>query len=963
MLLGLAAAARADIYWGAAISGETYGQEGQAPNNQSAWDLFERHAGKKIAILNTGQRWATFEAKALEAITSRGAIPLVTMGLPEGVSIAEVASGKEDTAIRSWARAAREWGYPFLFAPWWEMNGDWYSWGRQPEFVAAWRHFHDLVVAEGATNVTWAWTVNSIWYDPGSDPAPYYPGDEYVDWVGIDTYNWGLNPAQPDRWINPDQTISPTLERVEEIAPGKPVAIVEDASSEFGGNKADWIREMLSTYLPHHPAIKAYLWFNWNFLKPNGLRADWPIESSAVAQEAFRSAIQSSLYRPAPGVLPKLAKVPPPPPAPGEAAQPEDLSPHGAAGTAPQVVVGPDGTATVVWSGSDGSNYRIYERRIAPDGTVGPPAETLSAPGADAFSPQLAVAPDGTVTVVWIGWESNENGEANFVVQSRRIAPDGEVGEDPIDLSSLGRDAGEPQVAVAPDGTATAVWKRFDGSHFLIKERRIAPDGNPDPTPSHTLSASHQDAVEPQVAVAADGTATVVWSRFNGSHSVIESSRVAPDGTPGTVTDLSAGEQNSVEPQVVAAPDGVATVVWVRSGGSESIVQARQISPGGALEAEPTDLSAAGQAAAEPQLAAASDSAVTAVWERYDGTSFIVQGSRVAVGDEPPSSPVDLSAPGQDATEPQLAIAPDGTATIVWSRANGSDPIAQERSLGQGGVPGAPAEDLSTAGGSASGSQVVVGSDGAVTAVWTRVAGGVGVIQGSTVPRPMASLEPTSYDFGTVALGLPPVSSEAFQITNLANSSTLVSSISLAGAGAGQFSLLDMDACIGVKLAPGASCRFSVQFDPSQAGTWEAKVEVAANSATGLGPVSLSGQAIARPQLTTPGLTTLTSHSPQVNDSFVIGRPILNRRRGTAKLPITVPGPGTVSLSGVRAPTRVNGAGTVDVEITAHGRFRRVLRRRGLVRVTVTVTFLPDGGTANSEQLTLALRRSRARQR
>ena len=81
------------------------------------------------------------------------------------------------------------------------------------------------------------------------------------------------------------------------MAPTKPLAIVETASSEYGGNKTDWIREMLTTYLPHHPEIGAFLWFNWNF-KKGDKRADWPIESSAPAQQEFRKAIQSGVFVP-----------------------------------------------------------------------------------------------------------------------------------------------------------------------------------------------------------------------------------------------------------------------------------------------------------------------------------------------------------------------------------------------------------------------------------------------------------------------------------------------------------------------------------------------------------------------------------------------------------------------------------------------------------------------------------------
>src|SRR4051794_18372015 len=347
LLLCGAASASGSAYFGALISGETYGQTGNAPDNLGAWELFERDAGKRVAILNQGQPWGQFDRDEVEATAARGAIPLVTMGLAEGVTLEGIANGSQDAAIEKWAQEAKAFGRPFLFAPWWEMNGAWYAWGRSPYFIAAWRHFHDLVVAKGATNVTWTWLVNSIWSDPESTPAPYYPGDAYVDWTGLDSYNWGENPAQPDRWITPEQTITPTLKIIRETAPTKPVIIVEDASTEYGGNKTDWIREMLTTYLPHHPEIKAYLWFNWNFLK-RGIRHDWPIESSAPAQQQFRRAVQSSFFVPGPISLPALKKVTPPASGTADPTQPTDIFSPAEVPTAPDVAVAADGTATVV---------------------------------------------------------------------------------------------------------------------------------------------------------------------------------------------------------------------------------------------------------------------------------------------------------------------------------------------------------------------------------------------------------------------------------------------------------------------------------------------------------------------------------------------------------------------------------------------------------------------------------------
>ncbi|MGN6216571.1 MAG: glycosyl hydrolase [Solirubrobacterales bacterium] len=848
LLLASAAPAAGALYFGATISGETYGQTENAPRNETAWNLFERHAGKKVAIVNQGQSWASFDKTEMNATAARGAIPLVTMGLASEVTLAGIASGNQDAAIKKWAQEAKAWGRPFLFAPWWEMNGDWYAWGRSPDFVAAWRHFHDVVVSQGATNVTWAWVVNGIWSDPESNPTPYYPGNAYVDWTGMDTYNWGRNPAQPDRWLNPAQTVDPTLKILEELGPGKPVAIVESASTEYGGNKTDWIREMLTTYLPHHPEIGAYLWFNWNFPK-NGLRHDWPIESSAPAQQQFRQAIQSSLFVPAPVSLPALTKVMPPTPTGGDPPQAADLSPPAEVVGGSDVAVAADGTSTVVWSGRQaGGEFRVFARRIAPDGTPGP-IQQLSASGEDALTPQVAVAPDGTAVVAW-----TRSDGSNFLVQARRIAPDGTPEESTKNLSTTGHDSFEPQVAVAPDGTATVVWKRFDGFHYLIQERRIAGDGTREAS-SHTLSESKQDAVEPQVGVAADGTATVAWSRYDGAESVVQTRQIAPDGEPEATTEtLSASGESAIQPRLTTAPDGTATVVWNRFDGSNWIVQAQRLSPAGLPEGAPEDLSAAGRSAAEPQLALDSAGAATVVWDRFDGSSFVVQARRLEPEGGPAGPAVDLSASGRDAAEPAVAIAPDGAATVLWSRFDGSSFIVQRRDLNPDGSLSAT-ESLSAAGRSASYPALAWGSDGTLAMAWSRYNGAADVVQAKTIPLPPPP---------------PPAGGE-----------------------------------------------------------------------------SSSGSAPPR------------SGSKLIDNSFRLGRPRLNRRLGTATIAVTVPGAGEVSLAGaVPRHRHTSGAETIRLRIVPRAAQRRLLRHRGSLRLRLTVSFEPTGGTTNSRVVRLRLKKT-----
>lgn len=310
------------IYWGAWISGDTYNQ-GNPPWNPAAIDTFEQHAGKKISILHWGQPWwhcnesnsncdyqlFDLQKAQYDVVRQRGSIPLIDwasydfaapdlLNQPE-FSLSTINSGQHDEYIRQWATQAKAWGHPFFLRFDWEMNGNWFPWselvnGNQPgEFVQAWRHVHDIFKEVGADNVTWVWCPNIVLESPRTIPLEsVYPGDEYVNWVCMDGYNFGKHPSRGEQWQTFDQVFSETYSALRTLAPTKPMMIAEFASTEAGGSKADWIRDAFSHALPERfPQVKAVLWFNWEVRE-----ADWPIESSARAQAAFAESIGSLYY-------------------------------------------------------------------------------------------------------------------------------------------------------------------------------------------------------------------------------------------------------------------------------------------------------------------------------------------------------------------------------------------------------------------------------------------------------------------------------------------------------------------------------------------------------------------------------------------------------------------------------------------------------------------------------------------
>jgi hypothetical protein len=247
--------------------------------------------------------------------------------------------------------------------------------------------------------------------------------------------------------------------------------------------------------------------------------------------------------------------------------------------------------------------------------------------------------------------------------------------------------------------------------------------------------------------------------------------------------------------------------------------------------------------------------------------------------------------------------------------------------------------------------------------VWTRFDGARDIVQGvnpaiAEVPR--ASLTPTSQDFGSLQLGSGQTTERSFQLFNSGSATLTVTAISVAGPDADQFALPSTASCTGAPLQPGASCEFSAAFKPSRAGAQEASVEVVSNAASSPDAASLSGTAIRSSTAAGGGGAAGGTAGVGISNAFTIGRPILNRRKGTARLPVTLPGPGTLNVTGSGAVTLpVAGAGTVKVPVRARGRKARMLNRLGEVALKLTLSFAPRGGLLNSQTVRLRLRKAR----
>jgi hypothetical protein len=314
----------------------------------------------------------------------------------------------------------------------------------------------------------------------------------------------------------------------------------------------------------------------------------------------------------------------------------------------------------------------------------------------------------------------------------------------PTDLSAVGQDAEEPQVAVDSAGNAVAVWSRSNGSHTII-QAAVRPAGGAW-SGSVDLSAVGRNATEPQLAVDPAGNAVAVWSRSNGSHTIIQAAGRPAGGSWSGSVDLSAAGRNAKEPQVAIDSSGDALAAWQRFDGIAQIVQSRSRPAGGAWGAT-DELSEPGQDAEAPQVAVDPAGNAIAVWSRRDGSDFIVQAATRPAGGGW-LGPIDLSDEGENAEEPQVAVDPTGSAVAVWSREDGTDKIVQSSAKPAGGAWLAP-DDLSATGMDAEAPQVAVDSAGNAVAVWVSFAEPPTVIvQAATRPGGGAWLGPDDLSAG-----------------------------------------------------------------------------------------------------------------------------------------------------------------------------------------------------------------------
>jgi len=289
----------------------------------------EEMVGKQIAFSPFSSFWGRRQVLGtqLEAMAAYGAVPMLRLmpwgepywepeGYQEEYSLQRIIDGEFDEYLSQWADQLKAFAKPVMVTFGAEMNGDWFAWsgvfhggaeaagfgdpGKAdgPErYVAAYRHIVDLFRQREVGNVTWYFQPNHESHpdEDWNSISAYYPGDEYVDWLGLSVYG---AQEETDEWVSFEQAMDPAYVEIMALSEEKPIVLAEWGVAEqpSKGDKAGWYTEALGKLQTRYPRVKIAVVYHERWENGDGTSSNLRIDSSPDALEAYRQGISPEYF-------------------------------------------------------------------------------------------------------------------------------------------------------------------------------------------------------------------------------------------------------------------------------------------------------------------------------------------------------------------------------------------------------------------------------------------------------------------------------------------------------------------------------------------------------------------------------------------------------------------------------------------------------------------------------------------
>lgn len=264
---------------------------------------FEKLIGKKhTGYLTYSSVSSPFPKAFADSCQKYGAF--MQLGFEPDTAFRDVIDGPH---LRNWARDAAKTGIPIFLRFASEMNGDWVPWFGSPTlYKEKWRLMYNIMKEE-APNVAMVWCPNwrpDIPNDTSRNIMAYYPGDEYVDWVGVNFYMWGpvYDSIMNETGISPLSKLGSVYNKF----PNKPIMICEwaAASREWRGNPPlpkittdyciNHMQNLYSNLQQYFPRVKGVFWFDYDSHLINN--SDFSLTNNSIVLNTYKSLVHNPYF-------------------------------------------------------------------------------------------------------------------------------------------------------------------------------------------------------------------------------------------------------------------------------------------------------------------------------------------------------------------------------------------------------------------------------------------------------------------------------------------------------------------------------------------------------------------------------------------------------------------------------------------------------------------------------------------
>lgn len=324
------------LYHGVFPGGRTGEEDDIRPEDLSS---YEQTVGKDAAWVYFSNNWfhsRDFPTETAEWIRNAGSIPYIRLMLRHDLkydgedteySLQNIIDGDFDEDLSTWCGNARAFGTHLIVEYGTEVNSDSFVWsgihngGKRtdgygdasmpdgPErFKDAYHHIIQICRDEGATNITWVFHMDSANHpdEPWNRAENYYPGDEWIDWIGVSIYG-----AYEPKSLYVDvfsRLMDTAYSQIIDFAPDKPVIIAEfgTAKNNLVLDQTQWAKDaLMSLDTERYPNLIGFSWWNewWQNDRHSGNDTTMRVQDNPELAELFREFVGGN-----PNVLGRVAE-------------------------------------------------------------------------------------------------------------------------------------------------------------------------------------------------------------------------------------------------------------------------------------------------------------------------------------------------------------------------------------------------------------------------------------------------------------------------------------------------------------------------------------------------------------------------------------------------------------------------------------------------------------------------------